>query len=240
MKSKRNNRQGLQSRFERGSKRFIYKLIYRLFGYRKRPLDKHRLLADLKQEVSGSLIVDGSERTAAPDLISIHVSHEDARSAGNLPELEEFLTREIIKYIRSCGYFVPVQPDIRLKSLGSLKKSQQKILCAHSSPAQGMTIDNLTTLRFNWAQGGKQIRLSSGSFTIGATKDCEQKISVKGLTGKLAYIELAANAVKVALLNKQVTAESEGVKFEPGRKYLVRPGSKVKFGNSISMEVLQS
>lgn len=233
------HRHSLPSRVDSFTKNFLYRLLFKLFK-RKPGLDKHYLLAELKLEIRNSLIRDNSRKLIAADSISIQVSNEIANKTSNIEDIALFLSKEIAKYIQNCHFNVPIVPRVRIVPLSSIKDTDYKIKCYHTPSDFLPTQLEVIRLQFTWEGGSKEIKLPAGSFFVGTTNDCEQRINVSGFSGKLAYIESAENAVKVALISDKLDATCEGVQMERKRKYLLRPGTQINFNHIIKMRIFQS
>ena len=208
-----------------------------LFKRNYSSLDAHKLIAELKMQIRESRISDADGKEYAPDVFTIHISHEASRNLKDTDNLANFLEGQIKKYTEDIGLKLAMDPRVKITAITTVKGSRHEIVCSHTPSEKQPTQLFHFLLEFKWQTGQKQVKFSSGSFYIGNDRSCQQHIDVPGLNGKLAYIEATGLNLQLAAVNPDVPVFCEGVKLELNRKYRIKIGSKVDFDNVLELKV---
>ena len=204
--------------------------------FRGGPFNKYKLLAKVKLHLSGNLITNDKNRQVIADQILIHISNEAAKAAGALKAVEAFIAKEVVKYARDCGYELSLEPRVKITGLTMKDKYEHRIKGFITPSPSLPTLIDIALIKFSWSGGSKEIRAPSGSFYVGTTDSCGQRIYPPRFSGVLAYVNADEHDLKVALATKSLKAECAGIELVYKKVYKIKPGSRVNFGGVITLD----
>lgn len=221
----------------KAANRRVNSIIFSLFNRFIDPLNKNRLLGQLKDTIDRHLKVNNPNKILAPDEFEVVVNNRVfIRHAQTIGELESALANEIRKFTADRNYRI-LQPKVKLEILPSTNMSRYRVDVRHGFSSskdskEKLKTDNKYILKMlDGKHIGRTWQLEPGNtYSVGRVSTADICLPFDNISKIQATLYFLADD-KISIVDEGSAngtfIDNEKAKITGSRT--LRPGSKIRF-----------